>query len=171
MDIKIIRDEMKRLDQISGLDTSAIPVRISSRMTYGWGKCSYICVKRKYKIKELVFAERLLRYGTMEHILNVIRHEYAHAYVVLTHNEKHGHDAIWKRAAMRFGCNAQRCENFDEVDKIYQYKVICQGCGSVSHYRKKVGIVQELERNPNTVKFYCKKCKSRHFLLQSADNV
>ena len=61
MDIKIIRDEMKRLDQISGLDTSAIPVRISSRMTYGWGKCSYICERKNYKIKELVFAERLLR--------------------------------------------------------------------------------------------------------------
>ena len=90
MDIKIICDEMKRLDQISGLDTSAIPVRISSRMTCGWGKCSYICERKKYKIKELVFAERLLRYGTMEHILNAIRHEYAHAYVMLTYNKKHG---------------------------------------------------------------------------------
>ena len=170
MDIKIIYDEMKRLDQISGLDTSAIPVRISSRMTRSWGQCIYTCVRRKYQVKELVFAERLLKHGTEEHILNVVRHEYAHAYVTLTHNKKHGHDAVWKRAALRFGCNAQRCENFDEVDSIYQYKVICQGCGSVSHYRRKVGIVQELERNPNTVKFYCKKCKSRNFLLESADN-
>lgn len=170
MDIKIIRDEMKRLDQISGLDTSTVPVRISSRMTYGWGKCSYICVRKKYKIKELVFAERLLKYGTMEHILNVIRHEYAHAYVMLTHNKKHGHDAVWKRAALRFGCNAQRCENFDEVDKIYQYRVTCQGCGSISHYQRKVGIVQELEKNPNSTQFYCKKCRSRNFVLEAAND-
>ena len=33
MDTKIIRDEMNRLDEISGLDTSKVPVRISSRMT------------------------------------------------------------------------------------------------------------------------------------------
>jgi len=94
MDISRIRREMDRLDRISGLDTSSIPIRISTRMTSGWGKCSYRYAHRKYGIKEIVFAARLLEHGTMEHILNVIRHEYAHAYVILTHNQKHGHDAV-----------------------------------------------------------------------------
>lgn len=173
MEAAIIYEEMKRLDQISGLDTSAIPVRISSRMTRGWGQCIYTCVRRKYQVKELVFAERLLKHGTKEHILNVVRHEYAHAYVTLTHNKHHGHDAVWKRAALRFGCNAKRCESFDEVDTSisYRYKVICQGCGSISRYQKKTGIVRELERNPNTARFYCQKCKCHNFLLEPADNV
>ncbi len=115
MDISIIREEMNRLDKISGLDTSNIPVRISSRMTSGWGSCHCCSVQRKVYIKELVFASRLLERGTIEHILNVVRHEYAHAYVALTHGRTHGHDAIWKQAALRFGCNAKRCDSFDEV--------------------------------------------------------
>lgn len=137
MDISSIRREMDRLDRLSGLDTSSIPIRISTRMTSGWGKCSYRYAHRKYGIKEIVFAARLLEHGTMEHILNVIRHEYAHAYVILTHNQKHGHDAVWRRAALRFGCNAKRCEAFDEVDRNDRYKVVCQGCGSVSYYKKR----------------------------------
>ncbi len=107
----------------------------------------------------------------MEHILNVVRHEYAHAYVMLTHNKKHGHDAVWKRAALRFGCNAKRCEAFDEVDKNYRYKVVCRGCGSTSYYRKKVGIVKALEANSKSMEFYCEICKSRSFLLEEVDSL
>ena len=33
MDTSIIREEMYRLDKISGLDSSEVPIRISSRMT------------------------------------------------------------------------------------------------------------------------------------------
>lgn len=167
MDMNIIYEEMRRLDSISGLDTRNIPVRISSRMTRGWGSCRYRCVRKKYQVKELVFAERLLERGTTEHILNVVRHEYAHAYVTLTHNEHHGHDAVWKRAALWLGCNAERCENFDEVDSAYKYKVICQGCGGVSRYQRKAGIVKELEKNPDSTRFYCCKCQSHKFVLET----
>ena len=170
MDMNIIYDEMRRLDKISGLDTRNIPVRISSRMTKGWGSCRYCYERRKYQIKELVFAKRLLERGTMEHILNVVRHEYAHAYVTLTYNHHHGHDAVWKRVALWFGCNAKRCENFDEVDSVYKYKVICRGCGSESRYQRKAGIVKELEVNPDSTRFYCCKCHSHKFILEKVSN-
>ena len=112
MDTSIIREEMNRLDKISGLDTSEVPIRISSRMTRTWGKCCWQRKRQKYYIKELVFAERLMEHGAVEHIINVIRHEYAHLYVTKVHNKNHGHDAIWKQAALWLGCNAKRCENF-----------------------------------------------------------
>ncbi len=170
MDTSIIREEMDRLDKISGLNTSNIPIRVSTRMTSGWGKCSYRYVHRRYGIKEIVFAARLLEYGTMEHILNVVRHEYAHAYVMLTHNKNHGHDAVWKQAALRFGCNARRCETFDEVDRNYRYKVTCQGCEAVSYYQKKTGIVKKLKEDPNSTECYCKICKGRSFLLEEVSH-
>ncbi len=171
MDTNIIYEEMRRLDQMSGLDTSHIPVRISSKMTRAWGRCCYSCERKRYRITELVFAERLLAHGTREHILNVIRHEYAHAYVMLTHNKKHGHDAVWKRAALRFGCNAKRCENFDEVERIYRYKVICQNCGATACYQRKCAVVTELETTPDTTRFYCKKCRCRSFRLEKANDL
>lgn len=170
MDVNIIHEEMRRLDKISGLDTRNIPVRISSRMTKGWGSCRYLYVRKKYQIKELVFSERLLKCGTEEHILNVVRHEYAHAFVTLTHNETHGHDAVWKYVALRFGCNAKRCENFDEVGSVYRYKVICQRCGSISQYQRKSNIVKELELNPNSIRFYCRICGCHNFVLETVSN-
>ena len=90
MDTKIIREEMNRLDKISGLDTSQVPIRISSKMTRAWGKCCWKRKGQRYYIKELVFAKRLMEYGTMEHIINVIRHEYAHLFVTEVHNKNHG---------------------------------------------------------------------------------
>lgn len=101
MDTSIIREEMKRLDKISGLDTSTVSVRISSKMTRTWGKCCWQKRGKKYYIKELVFAERLMEHGTLDHIINVIRHEYAHLYVMLKHNKNHGHDVrILRRSTM-----------------------------------------------------------------------
>ena len=80
-----IRKEMARLDQISGLDTSTIPVRVSSRMSTSWGHCTATRPRNgKYTIKELAFSDQLLKYATPEHVLDTVRHEYAHAYVFLS---------------------------------------------------------------------------------------
>lgn len=49
---KDIRQEMTRLDEKSGIDTSKIPIRISSRMTSTWGKCVYNRKRGKATVKE-----------------------------------------------------------------------------------------------------------------------
>lgn len=170
MDTKIIRDEMNRLDEISGLDTSKMPVRISSRMTRCWGKCTCTKVRGKYQIKEIVFAARLLEHGTEEHILGVVRHEYAHAYVNVVHNKDCGHNATWKRAALRFGCNGKRCDSFEEVDDVenaIKYKVTCQGCEAVFKYRRASNIVKELQIEPDSERFFCRRCGSHKFVLET----
>ena len=76
-----IRHEMQRLDVQSGIDTSKIPIRISTRMTSTWGKCVYNL--SIWKVKEFVFGDRLLRYATYEHLVEVVRHEYAHAFIFI----------------------------------------------------------------------------------------
>lgn len=169
MDTSVIREEMRRLDRISGLNTDMIPVRISSKMTKTWGKCCWQRKGKHYYIKELVFAERLMEHGAPEHIINVIRHEYAHLYVTQKYNKNHGHDAVWKRAALWLGCNAKRCENFEDIDDLdngIKYKVICQGCGSVARYRRKSNVVKELEKNPDSTMYFCRKCKCHNFSLE-----
>lgn len=139
-------------------------------MTRCWGKCSCTKVRGKFQIKEIVFAARLLEYGTEEHILNVVRHEYAHGYVTTVHNKDCGHNATWKRAAARFGCNAKRCENFEEVadvENAIKYKVTCQGCGMVFKYRRASHIVKALQENPSCDCFYCRHCDSHKFILET----
>lgn len=84
-----IRHEMQRLDVQSGIDTSKIPIRISTRMTSTWGKCVYNLSKGK--VKEFVFGDRLLRYATYEHLVEVVRHEYAHAFVFIKYGKRDAH--------------------------------------------------------------------------------
>lgn len=105
MDTKIIQNEMRKLDKISGLDTSNIPIRISSRMVKSYGKCRFQKAFGKIYPTEIIFFRNLIQNGTMEQILETVRHEYAHIFANLTDNTNHKHDYIWKAAALRFGCS------------------------------------------------------------------
>lgn len=89
-----IRQEMQRLDVQSGIDTSKIPIRISTRMTSTWGKCVYNLSKGK--VEELVFGDRLLRYATYAHLIEVVRHEYAHAFVFIKYGKRDAHGSRWR---------------------------------------------------------------------------
>jgi len=55
----------------------------------------------------------------------------------------------------------------DHVSGMEDYDIVaCRGCGSVSYYQKKVGIVKLLEANPTSTEYFCKKCRSRSFILE-----
>ena len=175
--IKDIRQEMNRLDKESGIDTNKIPIRISARMTSTWGKCVYSRTRNKVVVKELVFADRLLRQATYEHLLEVIRHEYAHAYVFIVFNKPgEGHSSRWRYWAIRFGCSGKRCNNFPEVDsdkraeQTAKYIVTCATCGTIFKYQRRSKIIQALEQNPNSTSYVCGKCHGHKFLLHRANN-
>ena len=113
-----IRKEMKRLDGISGIDTSHIPVRISKRMTRAWGTCHVKGIRGgKLNVTELTFADRLCRYGKLESLLDTVRHEYAHAYVTLKYNKLEHHGPLWQAAAVRFGTEPSRFGSYPEVNE------------------------------------------------------
>lgn len=165
-----IRKEMNRLDAISGLDTTNIPVRISNRMQKQWGHCSARCVAGKWVVTELAFADRLLRYANFEHMIETVRHEYAHAYVFLSENKNDGHGYRWKRAAVKFGAPPSRCNSKPEVDmrnpKKAKYELSCPKCSWSNHYHRMSKSVSELISNPNSIRFYCPYCGSRPLKLK-----
>lgn len=174
---KDIRQEMNRLDKESGLDTSEIPIRISTRMTSTWGKCVYGRTRSRITVKELVFADRLLRWATYEHLLEVIRHEYAHAYVLITFNKPgEGHSSRWRYWAIRFGSSGKRCNNFPEVnsdgraEQTAKYIVTCTTCGTIFKYQRRSKIVQSLEQDTGCTSYVCGKCHGHNFLLKRGKN-
>lgn len=175
--IKDIRQEMTRLDKKSGIDTSKIPIRISTRMISTWGKCVYNRVRGKATVKELVFADRLLRWATYEHLLEVIRYEYAHAYVLIAFNKPgEGHSSRWRYWAIYFGSSGKRCNNFPEVDsngraeQMAKYIVTCTTCGVIFKYQRRTQIIQALERDPRCTSYICGKCHGNKFLSQRGKN-
>lgn len=160
-----IRKEMTRLDQISGLDTSMIPIRVSSRMAKCWGQCTANRISGKYKIKELAFADRLLKYATPEHVLDTVRHEYAHAYVFLKHQKNEGHGPAWRSAAVKFGAPPERCSDKPEVDaKIpdeenrIRYLISCPNCNWKYGYTRAGKAVKALMADPKCTRFCCPIC-------------
>ena len=173
MDAKIIYDEMKRLDEISGLPISQTPVRISKRMKTSYGNCTIQCRNGKWSVKEFAFAARMLEKGTPEHIIETVRHEYAHAYVTLVHNRNCHHNYAWQAAALRFGSNGKATETYDEVGtgrEAYKYIVTCDHCGAASRYQRKSKIVKALEKDPDMRRFICVCCGKDHFSLTTVSN-
>lgn len=161
-----IRREIERLDRISGIDTGSIPIRVSGRMTSAWGKCVMERTGAGFAVRELVFAQRLLRYGSWDHLAEVIRHEYAHVYVLIKFHDRGSHGALWREHAKKFGCTGDRCSAFPEVDdRLYRYAVTCARCGATARYKRRAKVVTALERDPGCRAYRCARCGGRHFLL------
>ena len=60
---------------------------------------------RKYKEKQLSLSITYCLKASRAEITDTVLHEIAHAIV----GPRHGHDAVWKAAAARIGCTAERC--------------------------------------------------------------
>lgn len=77
-------------------------------------------------------------------IMNTILHEVAHALV----GPHHGHDKIWKRQALRIGCDGARCHNVSFTEK--KWEIYCD-CGKVKTTRHVV--------RTQILKKICKYCR------------
>ncbi len=166
-----IRREFNRLDEISGLDTSAIPIQISKRLTTTLAKCRYLKKGNTMSVEKFVFAQRLLQYSTLEHLLNTVRHEYAHAYTILKHQQA-DHGALWKATAKAFGCDGNRLSSYPELmDRPagIQYELCCTACGRTARYRKRGKVVQAFEAKPTRRDYRCA-CGNNQFILRKTDS-
>lgn len=169
---KDIRQEMNLLDVRSGIDTSKIPIYISTRMTSTWGKCVYGRAQGQLRVEKLVFADRLLRWATYEHLMEVVRHEYAHAFVLIKYGKADGHSSCWRSWAKHFGGSGKRCNSFPEVDsnggnkREMRYIVTCADCGTVYKYQRRSKIIQTLEKDPCCSGYKCGRCRGHNFLLK-----
>jgi predicted SprT family Zn-dependent metalloprotease len=61
-------------------------------------------------------------------VLDTLRHEAAHA---LTPG--HGHDEVWRMAALQLGCAPRACWKEDVILPPGRYRATCHGCGRCYH--------------------------------------
>ena len=85
-------------------------------------------------------------------IINVIKHEYVHYYLVETTNENHKHDALFKRKCAEIGCTHDKTRNYLESDynekAQFKYEVWCDDCGLIGTYSRMCKTLKTLD--------YCK---------------
>jgi predicted SprT family Zn-dependent metalloprotease len=98
----------------------------------------------KQYLKRIELSEHYVQRNEIEHVIDTILHEIAHALVGC----EHGHDAVWKEMCMRLGCKPKACEG--DVDMpAGDWHAQCQSCKQ-DFFR---------HRKPLSVRgMYCIKC-------------
>ena len=127
-----------------------IEVGINGRLTKTLGRCMYIKRVDEIKPYRIEFSKQFLETSTPTCILDVIKHECAHAIATIKTGEKHGHDAYFKSVCAKVGTTndgvTTDAERTVADDKIFKYFVICENCGKVcGKYHKAGKVIQHPE--------------------------
>lgn len=131
-------DELNKLAITDGLGHVNVPITANSRLTTTLGRVKYMCIgKELYIAKSIEFSQKLLETGTDNDIINVIKHEYVHYFLIETTNVNHGHDAMFKRKCAHIGCTHDKTRNKLESDTFSierdqtKYEVWCEDCQAI----------------------------------------
>jgi predicted SprT family Zn-dependent metalloprotease len=95
------------------------------------------------RTKTLSFSRYLIARGPLMELRNTLLHEIAHALAGAQYN----HDRIWRKIALKIGCDGERCYNFELVPPKWLFRCSA-GCWETRrHRRHSIGTKQT-----------CKKC-------------
>ena len=99
---------------------------VKSGLAHGWRFGFDLAPSRggicKYKEKLILLSITFCLKASKAEIVDTLLHEIAHAIV----GPRHGHDAVWKAAAARIGCTAERCHRVKHTPPRWQGRC---GCG------------------------------------------
>lgn len=143
-------DELNKLAEADGLGYINVPITANSRLSTTLGRVKYMCIgKELYVAKSIEFSQALLNTGTDNDIINVIKHEYVHYFLIETTNVNHGHDARFKQKCAEIGCEHNKTHNGLESDgflkKDFKYEVWCEDCNKmVRGYSRMCKTLKEL---------------------------
>lgn len=115
-------------------------VTFNNRMVRTWGRCKRISLN----YYEIIINSNVLKYGTVEHIHQLIAHETVHSISgCMNHGKK------WQRAAHALAakCNLKdifRCESMTEISELYKkpeimgkqaykWSMTCMSCGNTTY--------------------------------------
>ena len=156
-----IRQECEKTCSSVGIELKA-PVSLNGRLTRTLGRV----VAVKYDsglvaINGIEFSKKFIENSDDDTIRNVIKHECAHYCVLVTTNEAHGHDAVFKAMCKRLGTNfdTPSCNGHVDAAKMYKYTVKCENCGAESHYSRMTRVLRNLPI------CCCSRCKSNKLTL------
>ena len=140
-----VKIELNKLCANDGLDAVRIPVKVNSRLSTTLGRVKY-CNLRPTSIE---FSAKLLENGTDNDVINVIKHEYVHYFLMITTRENHGHDRVFKNKCAEIGCTHDKThnalDNDEPTEKEYKYDIYCDNCGVVAHYARRGKIINNIQ--------------------------
>ena len=165
MTIDELKTECSKVFSFVGLEFKGIDIKINGRLTRTHGRCMYQVLRGKVTPIRIEFSRQLLETATPHSILEVLKHECAHAIACIETGEKQGHNAYFKSVCHRIGAEYDTCsssvERTVEDNQIYKYTVICKDCCKIlARYHRAGKIVQHPEN------YHCK-CGGRISVVQN----
>ena len=161
-----VRGEYRRLDRITGIDSSGIELKISRRAVRQLG--SFRSPARGTGPLRITLSALILDDDAQ--FWDTVRHEYAHAAVYLLHpGEKHGHDRVWRDMCRLVGCDPKRlAEEKGRAAELRRqranYIIRCESCGEESRYIRR-GKAVELMLRGRGRSLRCSRCGGNRFVL------
>ena len=131
-----------------------IPIEENKNIKSTLGRVKFRFENNKYVPVKIEFSKNL--FG-MERsvVIDTIKHEMAHYFVLKETGENHNHDKVWKLWANRLGCRPKATistEGADMSGEPYKYVVRCRKCGKViGKYKRASKVI----RNPSRYKSLC----------------
>ena len=128
--IERVRKELDALAKADGI-TIDVPVSANGRLRTTLGRV------RSYRSTclpiDIEFSKRLLEEGTDNDIINTVKHEYVHYFLLVTTGENHGHDYMFKAKCEAIGCTHDKTRNEIESEEMidphqFKYEIVCTTC-------------------------------------------
>lgn len=133
-----ITEELKALSERMG-DEFDIPVSVNGRLTRSLGRTFHTYDSKGFAAPlKMDFSKSFLDSATSKNIIEVIKHEWAHYYLVKTTGKSHGHDYLFKVLCAKIGAPGEtkikveyiNAENHNKP-KQYKYELFCTDCGKM----------------------------------------
>ena len=141
--IERVIKELDNLRVADGLPAITCPISANARFTATLGRVKH----NRYTCKpiSIEFSQKLLNEGSDNDIINTIKHEYVHYFLLVVTNENHGHDALFKDKCKAIGCTHTKTHNAIEKAGQFKYEVWCNTCGLVATYSRMGKVLKNLD--------------------------
>lgn len=165
----LIEDTKDVLDELNIPYGPILNVTINYRAKSRWGRCTKVYNGYKIEISSILMEDRI----SWEAAMDTMIHEFLHAYT-----GRMSHTGEWKRLAElvnrefpqyhieRTTSAMEKGISTREIEAQFKYFITCDGCGTISKYRKKSKVVTHIMNNPKNSGYYCNKCGSKKFTVK-----
>ncbi|KRN89980.1 SprT-like domain-containing protein [Ligilactobacillus ceti] len=163
--IEEVEAECRRLAAHYGYDLD-VPVIVNPRLKTTQGRVKFRYQgQRAYPI-QIEFSKNLLMTARDEFILEVIRHEMAHYFVLQDTGASHGHDQVWKAWAVKIGCypRATLKQTILSFSQDAHYQLICEKC------RQELGYYQRRGKILKNITKYRSKCCQAAIIVKNINH-
>lgn len=129
-------------------DTFDIPVTINKRFTSTFGRVLSKPIEEDnewYQPIKLEISASFLQKATYDSIISVIKHEWAHYYLIKTTGYPHGHDTKFKALCAEIDCEGSSTYMPETSAPMFKYTVYCNTCDKVlGHYSRMCGTLKNI---------------------------